>query len=110
MMSSTARTTSVRLDKVVDDAVLAYAEWRHASAAVWDAYGRWESTAGPDHARGHAAYLAAIDQEQAAANAYADLIGRLVILLAADDASLTPNHLGNRRRADEPTRRQLHNT
>ena len=82
MMSSTARTTSVGLDKVVDDAVRAYAEWRQASAAVWDAYRRWESTDGPDHTCAHAAYLAAIDQEQAAANAYADLIGRVTVLLA----------------------------
>ena len=110
MMSSTARTTSVRLDSAVDDAVLAYAEWRQATAAVWDAYGRWESTAGPDHACAHAAYLAAVDQEQAAANAYEDRIGRVVVLLAADDASLTPNRLGNSRRVDEPARRQLHNT
>jgi hypothetical protein len=81
-MSSTARITSVRLDKVVDDAVLAYTEWRQASAAVWDAYGRWESTAGSDHAGAHAAYVAAVDQEQAAANAYADLVGRVTVLLA----------------------------
>ena len=81
-MSSTTRTTSVGLDKVVDEAVLAYAEWRQASAAVWDAYGRWESTAGSDHSSAHAAYLAAVDQEQAAANAYADLVGRVTVLLA----------------------------
>jgi hypothetical protein len=82
MMSSATTTASVRLDKVVDDAVLAYAEWRQASAAVWDAYGRWEGTAGSDRVCAHAAYLAAIDQEQAAANAYADLIGRVTVLLA----------------------------
>ena len=82
MMSSTMRTTSIRLDRAVDDAVFAYAEWRHASAAVWDAYGRWESAAGSDHVSAHAAYLAVIDQEQAAANAYADLIGRVTGLLA----------------------------
>jgi hypothetical protein len=77
-MSSTTRTTSVRLDRVVDDAVLAYAEWRQASAAVWDAYGRWESAAGSDRVCAHTA----VDQEQAAANAYADLIGRVTVLLA----------------------------
>jgi len=81
-MSSTTRTTSVRLDRVVDDAVLAYAEWRQASAAVWDVYGRWESVAGSDRVCAHAAYLAAVDQEQAAANSYADLIGRVTVLLA----------------------------
>jgi hypothetical protein len=82
MMSSTTRTTSARLDSAVDDAVLAYAEWRHASAAVRDAYRQWESAARADHACAHAAYLAAVDQEEAAANAYADLIGRVTVLLA----------------------------
>jgi hypothetical protein len=82
MMSSTTRTTSVRLDRAVDDAVVAYAGWRHASAAVRDAYRQWESAARADYACAHAAYLAAIDQEQAAANPYADLIGRVTVLLA----------------------------
>ena len=82
MMSSTTRTTSARLDGAVDDAVVAYAEWRHASAAARDAYGQWESAARADYACAHAAYLAAVDQEQAAANAYADLIGRVTVLLA----------------------------
>ena len=82
MMSSTARTTSARLDSAVDDAVVAYAEWRRASAAVRDAYGRWETAARADYACAHAAYLAAVDQEEAAANAYADLIGRVTVLLA----------------------------
>jgi hypothetical protein len=82
MMSSTTKSTSARLDSAVDDAVLAYAGWRQASAAVRDAYGQWESAARADYACAHAAYLAAIDQEQAAANAYADLIGRVTVLLA----------------------------
>jgi len=54
MMSSTTRTTSARLDSAVDDAVVAYAEWRHASAAVRDAYGQWESAARADYACAHA--------------------------------------------------------
>ena len=81
-MSSTTRTTPARLDSAVDDAVVAYAEWRRASAAVRDAYGRWETAARADYACAHAAYLAAVDQEEAAANAYADLIGRVTVLLA----------------------------
>ena len=80
-MSSTTRTTSARLDSAVDALVLAYAEWRHASAAVRYAYGQWESAARADYACAHAAYLAAVDQEEAAANAYADLIGRVTVLL-----------------------------
>ena len=82
MMSSTTSTTSTRLDSAVDDAVLGYAEWRHASAAVRDAYAQWDSAARADYTCAHGAYLAAVDQEQAAANAYADLIGRVTVLLA----------------------------
>jgi hypothetical protein len=82
MMSSTTRTTSGHLDSAVDDAVLGYAGWRQASAAVWDAYRRWESAARADYASAHAAYVAPVEQEEAAANAYADLIGRLTLLLA----------------------------
>ena len=82
MMSSTTRTTSARLDSAVDDAVPAYAEWRHASAAVRDTYWQWESAARADYACAHAAYLAAVNQEQAAANAYTDVIGRVTVLLA----------------------------
>ena len=81
MMSSTTRTTSARFESAVDDAVLAYAECRHASAAVRDACGQWESAARADYACAHAAYLAAVDQEEAAAKAYADLIGRVTLLL-----------------------------
>lgn len=82
MMSSTTRTTSAPLDSPVDDAVLAYAQSRHASAAVRDAYGQWDSAAPADYACAHAAYLAAVDQEEAAASAYADLMGRVTLLLA----------------------------
>jgi len=70
MLSSTTRTASARLGSAVDDAVVAHAEWRHASVAVRDAYGQWESAARADYACAHAAYLAAVDQEEAAANAY----------------------------------------
>jgi hypothetical protein len=56
---------------------------------VWDAYGRWESAAGSYQVRAHAAYLAAVDREEAAANAYAEMIGRVALLLAPNDARST---------------------
>ena len=59
---------------VVDDVVLAYVEWREASAAVWDAYGRWASASAEDKLPADAAYRAALDREEAAANLYAELI------------------------------------
>ena len=88
MTGFTARRTSVRLDNALDHAVLAYADWRDASSAVWDAYGRWDSATDADHHCAHAAYLATLDQEQAAANAYAERIGRVVFLLSTENAPL----------------------
>ena len=82
MMSSIGSTTSVCLDWMVEDAVLAYLDWREASMGVWHAYAGWENAAAEDKVWAFAAYLAAIDQEEAAANAYADLIGRVTLLLA----------------------------
>jgi hypothetical protein len=78
MMSSTTTTTSSCLDSAVDYAVLA--EWWHASAAVRDAYGQWRALPAPT-TRAHAGYLAGVDQDAAAANDYADLIGRVTVLV-----------------------------
>ena len=82
MMSSTTRTTSAFLDSAVDDAVLAYAQWRHASAAVRDAYGQWESAARADFACAYAAYLAAVDRKKPPRAPTTELIGRVTLLLA----------------------------
>ena len=60
--------------QVVDDVVLAYVEWREESAAVWDAYDRWESASAEEKLPADAAYRAALDREEAAAKLYAELI------------------------------------
>jgi hypothetical protein len=67
--------------QLVDEAVLAYVEWREESAAVWAAYGSWASAAADDAGRGHAAYQAALDREEAAARVYASLFERVSELL-----------------------------
>jgi hypothetical protein len=41
-----------------------------------------ESAARADHACAHAAYLAPVDQQEAAANSDAELIGRVTVPLA----------------------------
>jgi hypothetical protein len=68
--------------QMVDDALHSYLEWRQQCAAVWDAYGRWASAASEDKLPAYAAYQAALDREEAAANVYATLIGRMSDLLA----------------------------
>ena len=61
----------------MDDAVIAYVEWREESTEVWNAYGWWASAPPEDVRRAHAAYRAALDREEAAANVYAGLMRRV---------------------------------
>ena len=65
----------------MDKAVLAYVEWREECDAVWDAYGRWASARPQQSTHFDVAYRAALDREEAAANAYAKLIARVGDLL-----------------------------
>ena len=74
-------TTASALQRLVDKAVLAYVEWREECAAVWDAYARWASAPVRERAQADAAYRAALDREEAAANFYARLIARVGDLL-----------------------------
>jgi hypothetical protein len=60
----------------LDDPVIAYAEWRTASAAVWTAYQEWTNAPKADCVLAHAAYAAALDREDAAASAYSRLVLR----------------------------------
>jgi hypothetical protein len=63
--------------QLADEAIRVYVDWREESAGVWDAFDRWESTRGADAAIAFAAYRAALDREECAARAYADLLGRV---------------------------------
>ena len=61
--------------KLVDEAIEAYVGWREESAEVWDAYVRWARAPKIDAAGAFAAYRAALDREECASHAYADLLG-----------------------------------
>ena len=61
--------------KLVDAAIEAYVGWREESAEVWDAYVRWARAPKIDAAGAFAAYRAALDREECASDAYADLLG-----------------------------------
>jgi hypothetical protein len=76
-MSVKARKPSLHQQQIVDDAVIAYAEWREECMEVWNAYGSWASAAPEDVRRAHAAYRAALDREEAAAKVYAGLMKRV---------------------------------
>jgi non-ribosomal peptide synthetase component E (peptide arylation enzyme) len=76
-MSVNAKKRSLRQKRMVDDAVIAYVEWREECMEVWNAYGWWASAPLEEVRRGHAAYRAALDREEAAAKVYAALMKRV---------------------------------
>ena len=89
-MSVNARRRSLHEKQIVDDAVIAYVEWREESTEVWNAYGSWASAPPEDVERAHAAYRAALDREEAAAKVYAGLMKRVGHLLETADYPLAP--------------------
>jgi hypothetical protein len=65
-----------QVDKqLVDAATDAYVEWREECAEVRDAYVRWVHAPNIDAAGAFGAYRAALDREESASRAYADLLG-----------------------------------
>jgi hypothetical protein len=62
---------------IVHELVIAYIEWREESAEVWDAYRCWAIAPAEDAVCAYAAYQAGLDREEAAANAYAELMERV---------------------------------
>jgi hypothetical protein len=67
-----------QVDKqLVDEAIEAYVDWREECAAVWDAFDRWARARGVDAAAAFSAYRAALDREECASHAYADLSARI---------------------------------
>ena len=65
---------SLQQSPVVADPVIAYAEWRMSCTAVWAAYRDWLDAPKADAKVAHAAYTAALDREDAAAQAYSMLV------------------------------------
>jgi hypothetical protein len=63
--------------QLADEAIRVYIDWREESAGVWDAFDLWTSTRGADAATAFAAYRAALDREECATRAYADLLVRI---------------------------------
>lgn len=63
--------------RIVDEMVDAYVDWREECMAVDDAYDDWQRGARVDAPFTFAAYRAALDYEQRAAERYAELLGQL---------------------------------
>ena len=63
--------------QLVDETMDAYVDWREECAGVWDAYERWARAPRIDAAGAFSAYRAALDREECASHAYADLLARI---------------------------------
>ena len=62
--------------RLVDGVSDAYVTWREACRRVSDAYTAWASGASRDATSAFGVYMATLDQEERAAEAYAGLIRR----------------------------------
>ena len=65
-------TQTLLVDAVVD----AYVDWREEEARVRVAYRRWMRASEEDQIRAYAAYTAALDREERAAELYGAALGR----------------------------------
>ena len=63
--------------QLADEAIEAYVDWREECAGVWAAYERWAGAPVADTAGAFSAYRAALDREECASHAYADLLARI---------------------------------
>lgn len=64
-------------DSLFDEALMYYHDWLDDAATVTDAYDHWCESPADEEAGRYAVYCAALDQEQAAARAYAASIAEL---------------------------------
>jgi hypothetical protein len=64
-------------DRLVDEAIESYVEWREECATVGVAYRCWSGERGIERTMSFAAYAAALDREECAARVYADAVGRV---------------------------------
>jgi hypothetical protein len=83
--------------QLVDDTLDAYIEWREESAAVRDAYRRWSTAPVSHETEAFLEYVATLDNEEHAANLYAQLIRGI-----SRRASFRPRNPGNERRWRSP--------
>jgi hypothetical protein len=64
----------LRRERLVDELLEAYVEWRESCARVSDAYHFWTSEPAPGDRIAFGLYVAALDAEEHAAQVYAGLV------------------------------------
>ena len=85
---------TLRREKLVDELVEAYIDWREACARVNDAYRSWARATDPCGEVAFGRYVAALDAEEQAAEVYAGLVRRADDLPWSEDPPAGP--LGGR--------------
>ncbi len=83
--------------RVVDKLIDAYVSWREACLRVSDAYGTWASERGPGATSAFGWYMAALDQEERAADVYAGLIRRAGQVVSSKHDAVEPRGGAGRR-------------
>ncbi len=68
--------TKLSQKRLVDRMIEAYVNWREACLRVSDAYGSWASETGPGVTSAFGSYMAALEDEERAAEVYAGLVRR----------------------------------
>jgi hypothetical protein len=64
---------------LVDDLIDSYVSWREESHELTAAYGRWSSCDRADRPLAVAAYTAAVDREERAADVYRECVARVTV-------------------------------
>ena len=76
--------------RLVDRLIDAYVNWREACLRVSDAYDSWTGETGPGGTSAFGSYMAALEQEERAAEVYAGLVRRVGELVSSKDDAVEP--------------------
>jgi hypothetical protein len=76
--------------RLVDRLMEAYISWREACLQLTDAYGSWATETGPGATSAFGWYMAALDQEERAAEVYAGLVRRAGQLASSKHDAVEP--------------------
>ncbi len=81
---------TLRRERLVDELIEAYVDWRETCARVSDAYLSWTSESGSCGRFAFGLYMAALDEEEQAAEVYARLVRRADKLARSEDPPTGP--------------------
>ena len=82
--------TKLSQKRLVDRMIEAYVNWREACLRVSDAYGSWASETGPGVTSAFGSYMAALEDEERAAEVYAGLVRRTGQRVSREHDALKP--------------------